>query len=75
MSEPRRYESATRQMYEAGDGKFVLHDDYAALLARVARLEEALSKIAYADRWTFEKDGSDIAEHFQKLATGALGEK
>ena len=45
------------------------------LRSRVARLEEALRRIAYADMWTLEKDGSDAGEHFQEVATRALEEK
>lgn len=43
-----------------------------ALLARHNALVEVLRRIAYADMWTLEKDGSDAGEQFQQMAEVAL---
>ena len=45
MSEPRRYDSATRQMYEAGDWNFVLNSDYAALERERDKLAQEVMRL------------------------------
>ena len=57
---------------ESEDGRYVLHSDYATLLSRHNALVEVLRRIAYADMWTLEKDGSGAGEQFQQMAEAAL---
>lgn len=46
-----------------------------SILARHNALVEVLRRIAYADMWTLEKDGSDAGEQFQQMAEAALVEE
>ena len=58
------------EMEQCEDGDYVLHSDYAALRARVARLEEALNEIS-----TLYWVDAPAPEEMRRIARRALEEK
>ena len=64
------YDSARLDVQECEDGDYVLHTDYAALLARVARLEESLKEIP-----TLYWIDAPAPEEMRRIARRAMEER
>lgn len=47
-------------------------ENFKACAERVKELEEVLLRLVYADRYTWEKDGTDIFEAFREIAKETL---
>lgn len=65
----KRYDTGRGQDYECSSGRYVLHSDYAALLARHNSLREAVRRLTKADddlltMWDAMADNKQLEDEY-----------